>query len=404
MGGKGLVPELRFGEFGGDWTLDKLGAITKFSKGRGISKADIEDEGITPCIRYGELYTTYDTVINEIASYTNVSEQNLVFSRGGEVLVPASGEDSLDIATSSVVLNKGVALGGDLNILNSELDGVFLSYSLSYKNRFQIARVAQGNSVVHVYASQLSCLDVCFPEEKEQQKIAAFLTAIDEKLNQLRRKRDALQSYKRGVMQKIFSQEIRFAQDDGAAFPDWKEKELSEVLEPVIREVEKPTHNYLAIGVRSHMKGTFQKPGFDPDTIAMDKLFLVKNSDLVVNITFAWEGAIAIVKPEDDGGLVSHRFPTYLFKEDLLRDYFRYVLSERRFKYTLDLISPGGAGRNRVLSKKDFLKIKWALPEVGEQQKIATFLSVIDKKIDAVNQKITQTESFKKGLLQKMFV
>ncbi len=153
------------------------------------------------------------------------------------------------------------------------------------------------------------------------------------------------------------------------------------------------------------MKGTFQKPDFDPKSISMEKLFVVSENDLIVNITFAWEGAIAIVKFIDDGGLVSHRFPTYEFiSEFLINDYFKYVIQTKRFKYTLDLISPGGAGRNRVMSKKEFVKIFWLFPSVHEQQKIANFLSTLDKKLEAVQKQINQTELFKKGLLQKMFV
>ncbi|MFK5950099.1 MAG: restriction endonuclease subunit S [Methylococcales bacterium] len=206
-------------------------------------------------------------------------------------------------------------------------------------------------------------------------------------------------------MQKLFSQEIRFKDEQGNGFPDWEEKALAEVLTPQIREVKKPSDRYLAIGIRSHMKDTFQKPEFNPDDIAMEKLFDVKENDLVVNITFAWEGAIAIVKPEDEGGLVSHRFPTYTFKQgQATHEFFRHIIKQKRFKYMLDVISPGGAGRNRVLSKKEFLKLKWTLPSVVEQNKIALFLGVLDKKIDFTKQQIEQTETFKKGLLQQMFV
>ena len=118
------------------------------------------------------------------------------------------------------------------------------------------------------------------------------------------------------------------------------------------------------------MKGTFQKPDSDPEAIAMDKLYVVRANDLVVNITFAWEGAIAIAQTEDDGGLVSHRFPTYTFKPDqATHRYFKHIIQLKRFKYMLDIISPGGAGRNRVLSKTEFLKLKWNLPSVKEQEK-----------------------------------
>ena len=145
------------------------------------------------------------------------------------------------------------------------------------------------------------------------------------------------------------------------------------------------------------MKGSFQKPDFDPHSIAMETLYVVRHNDLIVNITFAWEGAIAIVKDEDDGGLVSHRFPTYTFnKNQAIHEYFRHVILQKRFKHMLDLISPGGAGRNRVMSKKEFLKLKWNMPCVDEQIKIADFLDTLDKKIDQVAEQIEQTEQFKR--------
>lgn len=137
----------------------------------------------------------------------------------------------------------------------------------------------------------------------------------------------------------------------------------------------------------------------------MDKLYIVKENDLIVNITFAWESAIAIVKKEDEGGLVSHRFPTYTFDEKISNSkYFQYVIIQKRFRTMLDLISPGGAGRNRVMSKKDFLTLKWELPCIEEQNKIANFLSLIDTKIEHVQKQLESSKDFKKALLQQMLV
>ena len=239
----------------------------------------------------------------------------------------------------------------------------------------------------------------------ERSKIAEFLSTVDKKVTLLKEKHALLEQYKKGVMQKLFKQEIRFKDDSGCDFPNWQEKTMGQVLTPEIRELNKPSEKYLALGVRSHMKGTFQKPDSDPDAIAMEKLYIVRPNDLIVNITFAWEGAIAIAKPEDDGGLVSHRFPTYTFKSDqATHRFFKHIIQLKRFKHMLDLISPGGAGRNRVLSKGEFLKLKWILPSVREQEKIADFLDAIDMKLSLLNKQIELTKTFKKGLLQQMFV
>ena len=112
------TPALRFPEFKGEWERKKLGEIAKFSKGKGIPKIDISPDGETDCIRYGELYTRYNEVIDEVYSKTNVKKKDLVLSDANDVIIPASGETQIDIATASCVLRSGIALGGDLNIIN----------------------------------------------------------------------------------------------------------------------------------------------------------------------------------------------------------------------------------------------------------------------------------------------
>ena len=398
-------PELRFPEFKEDWEEKTLGNEASFFKGKGISKLDISENGNLECIRYGQLYTEYREVINNIVSRTNLDSKDLVLSRYNDVIIPASGETQLDIATASCVLKDGVALGGDLNIIRSDINGVFLSYYLNNTKKQDIASLSQGVSVVHLYSTQLKSLKINLPSKEEQTKIAEFLTSIDKKIELITKKKTQLEKYKKGVMQKIFNQEIRFKDDNGNDYHDWEELELSKFLIPTFREVNKPKDLYLSIGVRSHCKGTFQKPNTSPDSIMMDKLYEVKKNDLIVNITFAWEGAISIVKKEDDGGLVSHRFPTYVFDENITSaEFFKFVFIQKKFRLILDLISPGGAGRNRVLNKKDFLKINSFIPIIQEQTKIAEFLTSIDNKIDLVNNQLDKLKEWKKGLLQQMFI
>ena len=141
---------------------------------------------------------------------------------------------------------------------------------------------------------------------------------------------------------------------------EWQETKLGDFLIPELREVDKPSDQYKAIGIRSHFKGTFQKLNSDPKKNVMDKLYVVNENDFIVNITFAWEGALAIARKDDHGGFVSHRFPTYIFNKTVSsHDYFKYIFPTQKMKYVLTNISPGGAGRNRVLNKKDFLN--WVL-------------------------------------------
>jgi len=185
---------------------------------------------------------------------------------------------------------------------------------------------------------------------------------------------------------------------------EWQEKSLSSFLTPVARERMKPSEGYKGLGLRSHGKGTFLKEQEDPAKNAMDVLYEVKREDLIVNITFAWEGAIAIAGSSDDGALVSHRFPTYTFSKDrALPEFFKFKVADKQFVYKLGLISPGGAGRNRVMSKTDFLKLKVLLPNPDEQQKIADCLDSVDALIAVQGRKVDALRAHKKGVMQQLF-
>ena len=224
------APKLRFKEFAGNWPSVPLKDFVSFRKGKGISKADIQEDGIFQCIRYGELYTTYGQVITTIKSRTNISPSESILSQNGDVIIPASGETQIDIATASCVAKENVILGGDLNILSHQESGEWLAYYLSSAKKLEIAQLAQGNSVVHLYSSQLKELKVNKPTKAEQTKIASFLSAVDEKINQLTQKHQLLSQYKQGMMQKLFSQQIRFKADDGSEFSEWSFSKLNNYI------------------------------------------------------------------------------------------------------------------------------------------------------------------------------
>lgn len=206
---KKVGPALRFKDKEGkafpEWRVETLGAIAKFSKGKGISKADIDVDGDLECIRYGELYTEYNETISNVHSRTNLPASELVLSKKNDVIIPASGETQLDIATAACVLKDGVALGGDLNIIRTPENGVFLSYYLNSAKKHEIAALSQGISVVHLYAAQLSTVLIRLPVKEEQKKIASILTAIDNKIENLEQQLEALKAFKKGVMQGLFN-------------------------------------------------------------------------------------------------------------------------------------------------------------------------------------------------------
>ncbi|GMA58024.1 type I restriction enzyme S subunit [Alicyclobacillus sacchari] len=180
---------------------------------------------------------------------------------------------------------------------------------------------------------------------------------------------------------------------------DWSVMKLSDVVKPVSREVEKPSMGYWRLGIRSHAKGSFHEYIENPDTVSMDKLYVVKENDLIVNITFAWEHAVCVATKSDDGKLVSHRFPTYEFKSRAVPQFYKYYIMQPHFKYLLQNISPGGAGRNRVMSKRDFLNLDVIVPPLDEQKKIAEILTLADNEVSCLETKLELLKQQKRGLM-----
>ncbi|MCD9465436.1 hypothetical protein CJF25_21175 [Photobacterium phosphoreum] len=244
------------------------------------------------------------------------------------------------------------------------------------------------------------------PSIKEQQKIASFLTSVDRKISQLTEKHRLLKEYKKGVMQQIFSQQLRFKDEDGKVFPEWKQDRLDTFIERVNNPVDvEKTIEYREIGIRCHGKGLFHKDKKLGVELGNKRVFWVHPHALIINIVFAWERAVAVTSEHENGFIASHRFPMFIPKEgkaDL--DYLLYFFLSPKGEYLLNLASPGGAGRNKTLGQAEFARLKVTLPSLKEQQKISQFLQSIDKKIDAVEQQVEQTKQFKKGLLQQMFV
>ena len=406
------VPKLRFKEFSEEWAEKKLLSLSENGFSNGAFNDPKKVGSGYKIINVKDMYI--DGTINT-NSLTKVALDEKEFLKNrveyGDIFFTRSSLVKEGIAYSNINLttNEDLTFDGHLIRMRPKKEicsPIFLYYNFKTQRvRNQFIVRGKTTTMTTIGQDDISSVNISLPSKQEQEKIALFLTSVDTKIEQLTKKEQLLQQYKKSVMQKIFNQEIRFKDDDGSEFCDWEEYTLNDFLIPALREVEKPKENYLAIGVRSHCKGTFQKPDSEPDKIAMDRLYVLKENDLIVNITFAWESAIAIVKKEDEGGLVSHRFPTYTFDEKISNSkYFQYVIIQKRFRIMLDLISPGGAGRNRVMSKKDFLTLKWELPCIEEQNKIANFLSSIDTKIQQTQKQLESSKEFKKALFQQMFV
>ena len=200
------VPNLRFPEFQGEWKEERLADIAKFYKGTGISKDQLSDEG-EPCILYGELYTKYKSeTIGKVISKTNIDNTKLVKSKTNDVIIPCSGETAEDIATARCVLNDNILLGGDLNIIRLHgYDGTFMSYQLNGKRKYDIARVAQGVSVVHLYGEHLKGVKTINPCLEEQKKTANLLSLLDERIATQNKIIEDLKKLKSAISKHLFS-------------------------------------------------------------------------------------------------------------------------------------------------------------------------------------------------------
>ena len=180
MAEKQNTPEIRFEGFTDPWEQRKLGELCTFSKGHGYSKADIRDAG-TPLILYGRLYTQYESRIEEVDTFT-VEQDGSILSRGNEVIVPASGETAEDIAIASSVRRSGIILGGDLNVVTptGKLDPDYTALAITYsKAHDDLAKRAQGKSVVHVHGNDIAEVEISYPSESEQKRISSVVLNLD---------------------------------------------------------------------------------------------------------------------------------------------------------------------------------------------------------------------------------
>lgn len=407
------APNLRFKEFDGDWTSHKLGNLATFSKGKGISKADISEDGRNFCIRYGELYTTYEQIIKQAISKTNISKTDSVLSKAGDVIIPASGETQIDIATASCVLQSDIILSGDLNILSHSENGEWLAYYLSSAKKLEIAQLAQGNSVVHLYSSQLKDLKINKPSKEEQTKIASFLSAVDEKINQLNQKHSLLSQYKQGMMQKLFSQQIRFKADDGSEFGEWQKAKIGAITETIFgypfdskEMVEDSSGISLMRGINigeRHIRHSFELDRFFLKDISKLEKYFVKVNDIVLSMDGSKVGRnSAFVTEKDAGSLLVQRVCILREKEKTNIQYvYQWIISKEFHRYVDQVKTSSGIPH---ISGKQIQDYEIGYPCLEEQTKIANFLSRIDQKMEVVALQIEQAKQWKKGLLQQMFV
>ena len=402
------VPEIRFKGFVDDWEQCKLGEIAEIKDSARIPNNEWQSHGV-PYLRSsdisskkinGELFISlekYDFYKNRTGA---PKKGDLLFNSGGDIGLAIYKNDETDVYVQG---------GSVLYVKTSEsknINGLFLQYHFSTSStKTYITNNSTGSTIKHFVLKPAGQIPIDFPCINEQTCIGTFFRTLDNIIAIYKRKLDGLRELKKAYLQQMFPQagevvpRVRFK---GFTAP-WHIKKVSELVTLTVREIPKPTESYKRISVRSHAKGTFHQIVEDPSKIAMDNVYVVHENDLIVNITFAWEHAIAVASKQDHGLLVSHRFPTYeINKSDI--NFLRFLITQEGFRRKLELISPGGAGRNRVLNKNDFADLELIVPCANEQTIIGMFFNMLDKNITAQSNKVELLKQLKLAYLQKMFV
>ena len=201
------VPEIRLDGFEGEWKVQSLKELARFSKGNGYTKSDLVNSG-NEIILYGQLYTNYQTVISMVNTFVLETREKSVISKGGEVVVPASGESAEDISRASVIEKSGVIIGGDLNIIypdENKVDSIFLALTISNgSQQKELIKRAQGKSVVHLRNNDLEKVVLHYPSMEEQQAIGVYFSNLDNLINSHQEKISQLEILKKKLLQDMF--------------------------------------------------------------------------------------------------------------------------------------------------------------------------------------------------------
>ncbi len=394
------VPNLRFPEFSGEWQRGELKDVATLSKGSGISKDQLSDSG-NPCILYGELYTKYKSeIIREVVSKTDIDSSGLVQSKVNDVIIPCSGEAAIEIATARCVTMDNILLGGDLNIirLNGQ-NGGFFAYQLNGKRKVDIAKVAQGVSVVHLYGEHLKRVKVAYPSLDEQQKISSILTLLDERIATQNKIIEDLKKLKSAISNKLFARK------------DLLEKQIT------ISEIGALKNGYAFQSSTYNPAGSYKiitianvsgERYIDidscncimriPDDIQAHQT--LKQDDILISLT----GNVGRVSLCTEGNyLLNQRVGLLQLKRGVNREYIYQALSGRRFEQTMISCGQGAAQMNIGKGDVEDYTIPYSANSLNLEV-VASTLKTYDLLISVEVDRLRLFMQQKQFLLAQMFI
>ena len=388
---------MRFPEFTEEWEETTLGKISEITKGSGISKDQLSEQG-SPCILYGELYTKYKSeIIDEVYSRTELDSSSLVKSKANDVIIPCSGETAIDISTARCVPFNNILLGGDLNIIRLKHDdGGFFAYQLNGARKKDIARVAQGVSVVHLYGENLKHIRVYHPAIEEQKKITRLLSLIDERIATQNKIIEDLKKLKSAIIDYA----INSLDTDFAKFGS---------LYETAGEGGTPTTS----------NASFYDNGKIP-FVKIDDLkqkYLTENKDFITELglqkSSAWlvpTRSILFSNGATIGEITITTYPVctkqgilgIVPKSNIDVEFLYYFMSSTYFKKAISRIVTEGTMKTAYL--KDIANILCPIPTKEKQQGIAKMPSALNSKIDYEQSLLKLFIMQKQYLLRQMFI
>lgn len=402
-----LQPKLRFPELDGNWKTKKLSDVSKI--GRGKSKHRPRDAeflygGEYPFIQTGDIRNADLYLTNYTQTYSEAGlKQSKLWDENTLCITIAA-----NIAETTILKIKACFPDSVIGLIPNENDTtvLFVKYQFD-KFKIEIQNLSQGVAQANLNQEKLSNIEFNFPSLEEQTKIANFLSAVDEKLNLLKEKKALLEDYKKGIMQKIFNQELRFKDDNGEDFEDWEEKTIAEICNKIQSGgTPKSTNKDYYDGnipFLSIADMTKQGKYIEFTSNSISEYGLKNSSSWIVpvnSIIYSMYASVGFVAINKIPIATSQAVLNLILKQDICIDYIYYFLLDFQ-KYLPEYITTGTQGNLNAQTVKGFVI---PIPSIEEQTKIANFLSVIDEKIELVSHQIQDTQEYKKGLLQQMFV